>query len=137
MSKPVKRRRPSAPNEWGPWRPGGRGYTRRTGVFDGVNKHQYQHRVVMEEYLGRELLPGENVHHKNGDRADNRIENLELWTTMQPQGQRPVDKIEYAIEVLEEYLQGEWSASHVARLEALLAAGPMGANPAQIRRELQ
>lgn len=39
----------------------------------------------------------------DGDRADNRIENLELWTTQQPSGQRVEDKINWAIKFLKEY----------------------------------
>lgn len=62
-----------------------------------------QHRFVMERILGRFLWPDENVHHKNGDRLDNRPENLELWSTSQPSGQRVDDKIAWAIELLERY----------------------------------
>jgi hypothetical protein len=62
-----------------------------------------EHRVRMEEMLGRELLPGENVHHVNGVRDDNRPQNLELWSTSQPCGQRVADKTQWALEWLAQY----------------------------------
>lgn len=63
----------------------------------------FEHVFVMAEHLGRPLNSNERVHHKNGIRHDNRIENLELWSKGQPYGQRVEDKIKFYIEFLEFY----------------------------------
>lgn len=68
-----------------------------------VNGYIHEHRLVYSQFLGRPLLPGENVHHKNGDLSDNRLENLELWVTMQPSGQRAEDLLRWAREVIVRY----------------------------------
>lgn len=61
------------------------------------------HRRVMSRVLGRELTPDENVHHKDGDRANNDPANLELWNTGQPPGQRVADKVQWALTLLKRY----------------------------------
>lgn len=62
-----------------------------------------EHRIVIEQHLDRPLLSDESVHHKNGDRGDNHIDNLELWSRFQPRGQRVVDKLAYAREIVARY----------------------------------
>lgn len=89
----------------------------RTDGYMGMSREGrivLQHREVMEQSMGRPLYPGETVHHKNGDRTDNRLENLELWITRQPYGQRVTDRVMDALETLRRYApeQLKEGASH-------------------------
>lgn len=83
----------------------GDGYVNNNGylIVQIRNRVVPAHRLVMERLLGRTLLSQETVHHKNGDRLDNRLENLELWSSSHPCGQRAVDKLAWAKEILAMY----------------------------------
>jgi hypothetical protein len=73
-------------------------------VYLSVRKRRRPaHQLVMERMLGRRLHPGETPHHRNGQRDDNRPENLDLWSTSQPSGQRVADKVAWALELLALY----------------------------------
>lgn len=101
-----KMRRYGDPEGSSDWvRPAAKGYVNKDGyrVKSYGDRVVMEHRYVMAQMLGRELLPAENVHHINGVRDDNRPENLELWSRSQPCGQRVLDKLAWAREIVALY----------------------------------
>lgn len=74
-------------NKAGNWKGGRRKHAGYIMIFSpnhlykNANNCVKEHRLIMEKYLGRYLLPTEIVHHKNGNRADNKIKNLKLFSS--------------------------------------------------------
>lgn len=73
------------------------------GTSGGRPVYREEHRLVMEALIGRELDDSETVHHKNGIRSDNSPDNLELWASNHPAGQRVSDLLTFAVGLLRTY----------------------------------
>jgi hypothetical protein len=84
----------------------GQGYVQLT-IPDHPNARKngriFEHIVVMSKILERPLFINETVHHKNGNRSDNRKSNLELKVSNHGRGQTIQDSIKYATEILKRY----------------------------------
>ncbi len=93
-------------------RKAGEGYITRNGYLsykkighpcaDKNGRVQASHLVIYEA-TSRLIKKGETVHHINGETLDNRLENLEIWASGHPHGQRVEDKIKWCIDFLNEY----------------------------------
>ena len=80
-------------------------YSILRGEYNGrvFNGPYSEHKLIYEMYYGVTLTSNQNIHHKNGVRDDNHIDNLELWDTSQPAGQRVLDKLSYYFELVKSH----------------------------------
>jgi hypothetical protein len=78
------------------------GYTQIRIMENGKCKWVLEHRHVMEQHLGRKLMPFENVHHVDGIKTNNKAENLELWVIKQSTGIRLEDAYVIAKQILKD-----------------------------------
>ena len=98
-------------------------YSINKGEYNGKVFHgpYSEHKLIYEMYHGVTLTSNQNIHHKNGVRDDNHIDNLELWDTSQPAGQRVLDKLSYYFELVKSHsvnpLYKEEIESQLSQLE--------------------
>lgn len=69
----------------------------------GKRREMLEHRYVMEQHLGRPLDAGETIHHRDGDRTNNTLANLELRVGNHGPGQEVHDVVAWSIRMLKRY----------------------------------
>ncbi len=80
----------------------------------GVRRQRFEHRLVMEKHLGRELLKFEIVHHKDGNGLNNAIDNLELMTQSEYQNEHIMNTLKWDIEDAIKLRAAGWSFDRIA-----------------------
>ena len=100
-------------------------------------KQKRLHRCVMEAYLGRELDTSELVHHKNHDKHDNRIENLEIVTRSEHKKMHPEIGVSTRLKKIYNFDIEELKLHRNKGLSTYKIAAIYGCNQVTIFRELK
>lgn len=98
---------------------GGYVYVSVPSLIKGKKTEVLEHRYVMEQHLGRPLHAEETVHHKDGNRQNNALANLQLFAHNHGPGQEVEDIVEWCVKMLERYPEFT-SAQQRARLRQIL-----------------
>lgn len=81
---------------------------------NGRRKQVFEHRLVMEQFIGRKLLPNEVIHHKDGNGLNNALENLELMEQSEHQNEHLMDGTSWDVEEAAKLRADGWTLEKIA-----------------------
>ena len=81
---------------------------------NGRRKQVFEHRLVMEQFLGRQLLPNEVIHHKDGNGLNNALENLEVMEQSEHQNEHLMDGTAWDVQEAAKLRDDGWTLERIA-----------------------